>query len=108
MRCYLVRNQPGSSDWLKHGQLTRSSKVLFRSLTTPPRFDAAPVFFLILGIVLVTVGMTIGLGRSHHRILRLGGISYDSSLHSQMEMNLRRTGPEQAPRSTVFFPIWAA
>ncbi len=41
----------------------RSSKVLFRSLTTPPRFDAAPVFFLILGIVLVTVGMTVGLGR---------------------------------------------
>ncbi len=32
-------------------------------MTTPPRFDAAPVFFLILGIVLVTVGMTVGLGR---------------------------------------------
>lgn len=62
-RCYLVRKQPGGSDWLKHGQLARSSKVLFRSLTAPPRLDAAPVFFLILGIVLVTVGMTVGLGR---------------------------------------------
>ncbi len=40
-RCYLVRKQPGGSDSL----------------------DAAPVFFLILGIVLVTVGMTVGLGR---------------------------------------------
>ena len=32
-------------------------------MTTPPRLDAAPVFFLVLGIVLVTVGMTVGLGR---------------------------------------------
>jgi hypothetical protein len=32
-------------------------------LTTPAKFDAAPVFFLILGIVLVTVGMTVGFGR---------------------------------------------
>ena len=32
-------------------------------MTTPPRLDAAAVFFLILGIALVTVGMTVGLGR---------------------------------------------
>jgi len=32
-------------------------------LTTPARFDAAPAFFLILGIVLITVGMTVGLGK---------------------------------------------
>ena len=59
----MVRKQPYGFDLLKHDQLTSSSKVLFRSLTTPAKFDAAPVFFLILGIVLVTMGMTVGLGR---------------------------------------------
>ncbi|TMI64264.1 hypothetical protein E6H12_03025 [Candidatus Bathyarchaeota archaeon] len=32
-------------------------------MTTPARFDAAPAFLLILGIVLITVGMTVGLGK---------------------------------------------
>ena len=32
-------------------------------MTTPARFDAAPAFFLILGLVLITVGMTVGLGK---------------------------------------------
>jgi hypothetical protein len=32
-------------------------------LTTPAKFDVAAVFFLILGIVLITVGMYVGLGR---------------------------------------------
>jgi len=32
-------------------------------LTTSARFDAASAFFLILGIVLITVGMTVGLSK---------------------------------------------
>jgi hypothetical protein len=32
-------------------------------LTTPAKFGAAPVFFLILGIVLITVGMMVGFAR---------------------------------------------
>ena len=32
-------------------------------MTTPAGFDAAPAFFMILGIVLITVGMTVGLGK---------------------------------------------
>ncbi len=32
-------------------------------MTTPARFDPAAVFFLVLGIVLITVGMAVGLGK---------------------------------------------
>jgi len=32
-------------------------------LSSPARFNPAPVFFLILGIVLITVGMTVGFGK---------------------------------------------
>ncbi len=32
-------------------------------MSTTAKFDSSAVFFLILGIVLITVGMTVGLGR---------------------------------------------
>ncbi len=32
-------------------------------MSTTARFDPAPIFFVVLGIVLITVGMAVGLGK---------------------------------------------
>ena len=32
-------------------------------MSTTARFDPAPIFFIVLGIVLITVGMAVGLGK---------------------------------------------